>query len=100
MLGVLRDVIREIYEVSLKKDIGLGPDCVEKCLEDARGLNPTNTSSLKRDLDREDGSPTELELFSPYVCELGETFGVPTPVNRMLADALAKRWREAGGNKQ
>jgi 2-dehydropantoate 2-reductase len=45
------------------------------------------TSSMHHDLER--GNPLEIRWLSGGVVELGQRKGVPTPLNRAIADILA-----------
>ena len=58
------------------------------------------TSSMHHDLER--GNPLEVRWLSGGVVELGRAKGVPTPLNRAIADILAlhaqgRRRRERAG---
>ena len=52
------------------------------------------TSSMHHDLER--GNRLEVRWLSGGVVELGEAVGVPTPLNRAIADILALH---AAGNQ-
>ena len=45
------------------------------------------TSSMHHDLER--GNPLEVRWLAGGVVELGQRKGVPTPLNRTIADILA-----------
>ena len=45
------------------------------------------TSSMHHDLER--GNPLEVRWLAGGVVELGQAKGVPTPLNRAIADILA-----------
>ena len=60
----------------------------------ADDLAPDMTSSMHHDLER--GNRLEVRWLSGGVVELGRAVGVPTPLNRAIADILALR-AEGGG---
>ncbi|MGI6030791.1 MAG: ketopantoate reductase family protein [Eubacteriales bacterium] len=86
MFATLYQLLEEIYQVGIASGIALPPDQVDRVIEDARKLDPSNTSSLRRDLDA-GKKCTEFPLFSPYVSELGKKLGIPTPGH----DAMIQR---------
>jgi len=47
-----------------------------------------NTSSMRGDVQR--GRTTEIDVINGYICERGQAFGIPVPVNRMLTDRVKR----------
>jgi 2-dehydropantoate 2-reductase len=93
----LFDVMREVVAVGQAHGIDLPADYAEQRLRLADDLAPDMTSSMHHDLER--GNRLEVRWLSGGVVELGRAVGVPTPLNRAIADILALR-AEGGGKPQ
>jgi len=93
----LLDVMREVVAVGRAHGIDLREDYAEQRLRLADDLAPEMTSSMHHDLER--GNRLEVRWLSGGVVELGRAVGVPTPLNRAIADILALR-AEGGGKPQ
>ena len=85
----LLDVMREVVAVGRAHGIDLPTDYAERRLKLADDVAPDMTSSMHHDLDR--GNRLEVRWLSGGVVELGRAVGVPTPLNRAIADILALR---------
>jgi 2-dehydropantoate 2-reductase len=83
----LLDVMREVVAVGRSHGVGLPDDYAETRLEFADGLAHDMTSSMHHDFER--GNRLEVRWLSGGVVELGQRTGVPTPLNRAIADILA-----------
>lgn len=83
----LRDVMREVVSVGRGQGVDLPEDYAEKRLEFADQVAYDMTSSMHHDLER--GNRLEVRWLSGGVVELGRRSGVPTPLNRAIADILA-----------
>ncbi len=92
----LLDVMREVAAVARAHGIDLPADYPEVRLRLADDLAPDMTSSMHHDLER--GNRLEVRWLSGGVAELGRAVGVPTPLNRAIADILALR--AEGGDKR
>ena len=90
----LRDVMREVVAVARGQGIDLPSDYAEHRLALTDDVAHDTTSSMHHDLER--GNRLEVRWLSGGVVELGEAVGVPTPLNRAIADILALH---AAGNK-
>jgi 2-dehydropantoate 2-reductase len=90
----LRDVMREVVAVARGQGIDLPSDYAEHRLALADDVAHDMTSSMHHDLER--GNRLEVRWLSGGVVELGEAVGVPTPLNRAIADILALH---AAGNQ-
>jgi 2-dehydropantoate 2-reductase len=90
----LRDVMREVVAVGRGQGIDLPSDYAEHCLALVDDVTHDMTSSMHHDLER--GNRLEVRWLSGGVVEMGEAIGVPTPLNRAIADILALH---AAGNK-
>jgi 2-dehydropantoate 2-reductase len=83
---LLGAAVREAAAVAAARGVRLTyADPVDHALEVARATSG-NRSSMLQDVLR--GSPTEIETINGAVAREGQLLGVPTPVNRMLADLV------------
>lgn len=92
----LRDVMREVVAVARGQGVDLPSDYAEHRLALADDVAHDMTSSMHHDLER--GNPLEVRWLSGGVVELGEAVGVPTPLNRAIADILALHAAGKQGN--
>ena len=92
----LRDVMREVVAVARGQGIDLPSDYAEHRLALADDVAYDMTSSMHHDLKR--GNPLEVRWLSGGVVELGAAVGVPTPLNRAIADILALHAKGSQGN--
>ena len=83
----LLDVMREVVAVGRAHGVDLAEDYAEVRLEFADEVAYDMTSSMHHDLER--GNRLEVRWLSGGVVELGRQKGVPTPLNRAIADILA-----------
>jgi 2-dehydropantoate 2-reductase len=83
----LLDVMREVVAVGRAHGVALPEDYAQVRLRLADDVSPDMTSSMHHDLQR--GNRLELRWLSGGVVELGAAKGVPTPLNRAIADILA-----------
>jgi 2-dehydropantoate 2-reductase len=83
----LLDVMREVVAVARAQGVDLPADYAEQRLALADEVAYDMTSSMYHDLAR--GNPLEVRWLSGGVVELGKAAGVPTPLNRAIADILA-----------
>lgn len=85
--GLLLDVMREVVAVGRAHGVNLPEDYAEVRLKLADDVAYEMTSSMHHDLER--GNPLEVRWLAGAVVELGSARGVPTPLNRAIADILA-----------
>lgn len=83
----LLDLMREVVAVGRAHGVALDEDYAQQRLAFADGLAADMTSSMHHDLER--GRPLEVRWLAGGVVELGARKGVPTPLNRAVADILA-----------
>jgi 2-dehydropantoate 2-reductase len=83
----LLDVMREVVAVGRAHGVGLDEDYAEQRLQFADGVAYDMTSSMHHDLER--GNRLEVRWLAGGVVALGQKVGVPTPLNRAIADILA-----------
>ncbi|HEY3793676.1 MAG TPA: 2-dehydropantoate 2-reductase [Bradyrhizobium sp.] len=82
----LLDIMREVVAVGRAQGVRLPEDYAEIRLRLADDVAWDMTSSMYHDLER--GRPLEVRWLSGGVVELGRQVGVPTPLNRAIADIL------------
>lgn len=73
---------REVVKIARKARIQLSEEDIQKYAAIIASLSPEGKPSMLQDV--EAGRKTEVEIFSGTVIELGQKYGVPTPVNDML----------------
>ena len=83
----LSDVMQEVIAVGRAQGVDLPQDYLATALQRADTVSPDMTSSMHHDLQR--GNRLEVRWLSGGVVELGRAKGVPTPLNRAIADILA-----------
>jgi 2-dehydropantoate 2-reductase len=83
----LHDVMREVVAVALAHGVDIAPDFADSAMQRADTVAHDMTSSMAHDLQR--GNPLEVRWLAGGVVELGKARGVPTPLNRAIADILA-----------
>ena len=83
----LADVMREVVAVGRSHGVDLSEDYAEVRMRLADEVAFDMTSSMHHDLER--GKPLEVRWLAGGVVELGQRKGVPTPLNRAIADILA-----------
>jgi 2-dehydropantoate 2-reductase len=83
----LLDVMREVVAVGRAHGVALPQDYAEVRLKLADEVAPDMSASMHHDLQR--GNKLEVRWLSGGVVELGHAKGVPTPLNRAIADILA-----------
>lgn len=83
----LLDVMREVVAVGRAHGVNLPEDYAQVRLQLADDVAPDMTSSMHHDLQR--GNRLEVRWLAGGVVELGAAKGIPTPLNRAIADILA-----------
>jgi 2-dehydropantoate 2-reductase len=81
------DVMREVVAVGRAHGVTLPEDYADVRMKFADDLPADMTASMHHDLER--GNRLEVRWLSGGVVELGKAKGVPTPLNRAIADILA-----------
>jgi 2-dehydropantoate 2-reductase len=89
------DVMREVVAVGRSHGVSLPEDYADIRMKFAEELPADMTASMHHDLER--GNRLEVRWLSGGVVELGKAKGVPTPLNRAIADILALH-AEGGSN--
>ncbi|MEZ5649362.1 MAG: 2-dehydropantoate 2-reductase [Burkholderiaceae bacterium] len=91
----LLDLMREVVAVGRAYGVDLPEDYAQARLQFADGVAFDMTSSMHHDLER--GNRLEVRWLAGGVVELGQHKGVPTPLNRAVADILALHAGGSGG---
>ena len=79
--------MREVVDVARAHGAAVPADYAQVRLQFADDVSPDMTSSMHHDLQR--GNRLEVGWLSGGVVKLGQEKGVPTPLNRAIADILA-----------
>ena len=87
--------MREVVAVGRAHGVALPENYADVRLQLADDVSPDMTSSMHHDLQR--GNRLEVRWLAGGVVELGLAKGVPTPLNRAIADILALH-ADGGGN--
>lgn len=90
-------IMSEIYDVSVKAGINVGPDFVDKYYEFIETFPYESTSSLSRDII--EGKPSEIEYQNGTVVKLAEKYGVDVPVNNFIYSCILPMENRARNNK-
>jgi 2-dehydropantoate 2-reductase len=83
----LLDIMREVVAVGRSHGVALSAEYAEDLLAFYDGIPGEMAASMYHDLER--GNRLEVDWLSGAVVELGQTAGVPTPLNRAVSDILA-----------
>lgn len=85
--ALLHDVMQEVVAVGRAHGVALPENYAQVRLQLADDVSPEMTSSMHHDLQR--GNRLEVRWLAGGVVELGKAKGIPTPLNRAIADILA-----------
>lgn len=83
---LLDAAMREVHALSQKAGVYLSDQDIEKWYDVLATLHPNSRTSMLEDI--ESGRKTEVDAFAGTVCELGQKYGVETPVNRTLLNII------------
>lgn len=84
--SLLEQVMIEIRNVAIARDIDLPEETITKTMEFFDGLPPEGLASMQRDLF--EGRPSELFAQNGAVVRMGQEAGVETPVNAFIFASL------------
>lgn len=79
-------LMREVIVVSQHEGIGLSETAVNDWFSVLHTLSPNGKTSMLQDI--EAGRKTEVDIFAGKVVELGEKYGVPTPINQTMLQII------------
>lgn len=86
---------REIWFVGRALGVNWAPDAISRVTAVHDSVPFGTTASMQRDI--MEGRPSELDAQIGVIVRLGESLGVPTPVNRFILDCLMPQERRARG---
>jgi len=84
--NLMESAMWEVVRISEKTGIHLNGRDIKKWYEILNTLYPDSRTSMLEDI--ESGRKTEVDLFAATVCEMGEKYGVDTPINRTLLNII------------
>ncbi len=93
--ALLRGALEEIHAVAAGAGVTLPADSVERTMAYIDTLPPDGTASMQRDMLQ--GRPSELDAQTGTVVRLGDQYGIPVPVHRLMYAALVSLERRARG---
>jgi 2-dehydropantoate 2-reductase len=73
---------QEVVDIAQRAGIALDQTDIDRSLAIIDSLDPAGKTSMLQDV--EGKRETEVDIFASTVVDLGERYGVPTPVNRTL----------------
>ena len=79
---LLRAAMKEVLELSRKTGINLKEEDIDEFVNLVKRQSPDSKTSMLQDVEAK--RKTEVEMLSGTICELGEQYGVDTPVNKVL----------------
>lgn len=79
-------LMQEVIELAQCEGIGLGETAVSEWNTVLHTLSPEGKTSMLQDI--EAGRKTEVDIFAGKVVELGEKYGVPTPINQTMLQII------------
>lgn len=91
--NLMESAMREVVALARASGVHLSDADIDDWYTILPTLSPLGKTSMLQDV--EGGRKTEVEMFAGKVIEIGERYGVPTPVNRYLFEAI--RTIEAAG---
>ncbi len=93
--NLIESAKREIWHVGRALGVKWLPDAISRVTAVHDAVPFGTTASMQRDI--MEGRPSELDAQIGTVVRLGESVGVPTPVNRFILDCLMPQERRARG---
>jgi len=85
---LMESAMLEVVAIARKKNINLSGEDIKKFDPVLAILNPAGKTSMLQDVEAR--RKTEVEMLAGKVIELGEMYGIPTPVNRELFSEIRK----------
>ncbi|MFL0196836.1 ketopantoate reductase family protein [Clostridium sp. WILCCON 0269] len=83
---LMESAMWEVVELSKKVGINLDESDINKWYKVLDTMNPHSKTSMFQDITY--GRKTEVDMFAGTVCELGEKYGVHTPVNKTFLNII------------
>jgi len=80
--ALMESAMREVLALADKAQVDLKESDLTNWFNVLSALSPQGKTSMLQDIEAE--RKTEVEMFAGKVIELGQTYGIPTPVNQTL----------------
>ena len=78
--------MEEVVAISKVMEINLSEKDIDGVMEMLRQLHPDGKSSMLQDVEAK--RKTEVEMLSGKLCQLGEQYHIPTPINRVFYNLI------------
>jgi 2-dehydropantoate 2-reductase len=91
--AIMEAAMREVIDVAQAAHVNLVADDIASWYKVMSTLHPQGKTSMLQDV--EAGRVTEVDIFAGKMVELGELYGIPTPVNTLLLHAIKVIERDA-----
>lgn len=92
---MLEAAVYEIAAVGRARGVALSPTLEQDTIRFIDNMPPATTTSMQRDI--VDGKPSELDFQNGSVVRLGQSCGIPTPVNAFIYATLLPQEKKARG---
>jgi 2-dehydropantoate 2-reductase len=86
---LLRNLMTEVEAIARAKAIELPADIVDLTMKRVASIPYATKTSMQ--IDYEQGSPLELDIFAGYVVKTGREVGVKTPLHEQVWRELTKK---------
>jgi 2-dehydropantoate 2-reductase len=83
---LMSELMREVIELAQHAGVNLKEQDLHDWYPVLKSLSPNGKTSMFQDI--EAGRKTEVDVFAGKVVALGESSGIPTPVNRTLLSII------------
>jgi 2-dehydropantoate 2-reductase len=83
---IMETAMREVIAIAQAAQVNLVPEDIAGWYKVLNTLHPQGKTSLLQDV--EAGRATEVDIFAGKMVELGQLYGIPTPVNALLWHAI------------
>lgn len=84
--AIMEAAMREVIAVAQAAQVNLVSEDITDWYKVLNTLHPQGKTSLLQDV--EAGRATEVDIFAGKMVELGQRYGIPTPVNALLLHAI------------
>ena len=93
---LMGEAMQEVIDLAKAARINLTEKDIEDWNEVMKGLSPQGKTSMLQDI--EAGRKTEMDMLGGKVIELGQKYGIPTPVNSALMTIIKVIEKQAMSN--
>ena len=84
--ALMESLMREVIVLAHRAGVNLQEEDLGEWYSVLKSLSPKGKTSMLQDI--EAGRKTEVEIFAGKVVELGNSLGIPTPVNQVLLNIV------------